>query len=432
MLQNTYLRAQTGDAKIRETIVITNEAHRFLVADQLAEVSAKNVDIILEAQGRNTAPAIAAAAFKALRDSGDSILLILPADHIILNEAAFNATTLKAVAPANAGKLVTFGVQPDHPSPEYGYIKISDSINEDTYTIEKFVEKPDIETAKNYLACEHYFWNSGIFMFKASSYLRELKEYAPEIYAQCKQAVNNGHDDLGFFFLDRDALEKSPEGSIDHLIMEKTQCGVMIPLNAAWNDAGTWNALYDIEQKDEHGNVAQGDIALINTENCYLHAQSRLLACIGLEDTLIIETPDVILAAKKDQLGQIKNLVHELALEKGETAHSHRRTYRPWGWYETLSQSKGFKVKEIMLKPKASLSLQHHEHRSEHWVVVSGTATVGYDNKTITLLAGQSTFIPPMHKHRLSNETDTPVHIIETQCGDYLEEDDIIRTEEQQ
>ena len=438
MLQNTYQRAQLAGVNMGKTIIVANQEYRFLIAEQMLELN-EQPTIILEAIGRNTAPAIAVAAFKILQEMDDGILFVLPADHVVTNEAELQKKVLLAAELAKQNFLVTFGIQPTYPATDYGYIKYSDQVLDSSANhIDQFVEKPDITTAQTYLQAGHYLWNSGMFVFKASAYLQELQYYAPIVFEVCQRAVKNSLTDLDFFRLNETAMLECPSESIDYLIMEKTKQGVVLSVDIGWSDVGSWESLYKISKKDVAGNVLLGDAIQFNTENCYLRSESRLLATVGIKDSIIVETPDAVLALHKDYAKDIKNLVTHLSKRDRIETKLNRCVYRPWGWYETLIESKnskaagkswgkGFKVKGILVKPGAALSLQLHHHRSEHWIIVSGIATVVCGEEEMLLSAGTSTYIAANTKHRLSNQQKEPLYIIEVQCGEYLEEDDIIR-----
>jgi len=426
MLQNTYQRAKFC-CDFEKGMILANQEYRFLIAEQMLEIN-ESPTIILEPFGRNTAPAIAIAAFKALQEAQDGILFILPADQVIRDNIKLKEKIQRAAKLAEQDFLVTFGITPTYPATEYGYINYKKKIqSHDGFHINQFVEKPNEETAEKYIASGNYLWNSGMFIFKASCYLKELQHYAPLMFTACQEAVKKGITDLDFFRLNEAALHQCPSESIDYLIMEKTKQGAVVPLEIDWSDIGSWSALASISDKDSLGNVLIGDVIGLNSENTYLRSESRLVAAVGIKDSIIVETPDAVMVAHKDYATDIKQLVQILNKQQRTETKSHQCVYRPWGWYKTLIEAPRFKVKEIMVKPQASISLQLHKYRSEHWVVVSGKATVICDDAELLLQEGMSTYIPINTKHRLSNQQEDPLHIIEVQCGEYLGEDDIIR-----
>jgi mannose-1-phosphate guanylyltransferase len=429
MLQATI--ARLGDIEHQPPLVICNEEHRFVVAEQLRNVKLSHGQvgygqILLEPVGRNTAPAIALAAFNAVNNSQDPLLLVLAADHVIKNSAAFTQAVNDAAVIADYNKLVTFGITPTTPETGYGYIKAGITID-GVSPVEEFIEKPDEATALHYISQGNYFWNSGMFMFKASVYLAQLKEHRPDIYSACEQAMANTSSDLDFIRVDQAAFQLCPDDSIDYAVMEKTSQGVVVPMNAGWSDIGSWSALWDIEDKDEHGNVSQGDVISIDTTNCYINAQDKLVTTIGLDDVVIVETKDAILVSKKSKVQQVKDVVAVLKVQQRSEVSLHREVYRPWGKYDSLDQGDRFKVKRITVKPGASLSTQMHHHRAEHWIVVSGTAKVINGDQEIFLTENQSTYIPVGNIHALENPGMVNLELIEVQSGCYLGEDDIVR-----
>ncbi len=423
MLQNTLLRVESL-ARTISPIVICNQEHRFLVAEQLQEIEINQANIILEPMGKNTAPAVAIAALHALKNQADPILLVLPADHIIQDSNHFLATVADATRFAESGKLVTFGVKPTSPETGYGYIKT------DGHLVEKFIEKPDLATAESYVASGQYYWNSGMFMFRASRYLEELKKYAPDILASCEKTVAAETRDLDFIRLDPKLFANCPSISIDYAVMEKTNDAVLIPLTADWSDVGSWSALWEVQTADDKGNVTQGDVVTEQVTNSYLRAESRMLAVVGVEDHIVIETADAVLVAHKNNAQAVKKMVEKLKDQNRSETDLHRRVYRPWGSYESIDKSDTFQVKRITVKPGASLSLQMHHHRSEHWIVVKGTATVTRGEEVFTVKQNESTYIPLGVKHRLTNHTSENLELIEVQSGHYLGEDDIVRFED--
>jgi len=436
MLQETLLRL-CNDKKtspIDSTtapVVVCNNEHRFLAAEQLRKIGYENPSIILEPIGRNTAPAIAVAALHLIsqKNNEDPIMLVLPADHVIENIDQFHKTLTHAVELAKKGKLVTFGIVADSPETGYGYIQQGNSVNHScpAYEIQKFVEKPDGNTAQQYLDSGDYLWNSGMFLFKCSVYLEQLKQLQPEMSQYCQQAINKSSTDNDFIRLDEKSFNDCPADSIDYAVMEKTNQGVVIPLDAQWSDVGAWDALWDIGDKNEQGNVCSGDILLNDVENSYIHSEYRLTAAIGMKNCIIIETADAILVADKSKAQEVKTIVQQLKAQKRDEAMLHQRVYRPWGSYETLDEESRFKVKRIIVNPGATLSLQMHHHRAEHWVVVKGTAKVTNGEKEMILSEDQSTYIPLGTQHRLENPGNIPLEIIEIQSGSYLGEDDIVR-----
>jgi mannose-1-phosphate guanylyltransferase/mannose-6-phosphate isomerase len=431
MLQDTVLRLASAD-DLGPVYCVCNESHRFLVAEQLHEIHTDIGEIILEPAGRNTAPAAAVAAMLITRKHPDALMLVLPADHVILDPQAFGAAVAAGKAAAEEGSLVTFGIVPASPETGYGYIRASviGAGTHSSYPVVEFVEKPDRQTAERYLATGEYFWNSGIFLFKAETYLQELEAHAPAIPAACREALEKAVEDLDFLRLDGEAFQASPSDSIDYAVMEKTRRAALVPLDAGWNDVGAWSALWDVHERDEAGNVKKGDVLLHNVQNSYIHATSRLVTAVGLEDHIIVETSDAVLVATKDHVQDVKLLVEQLNRKDRDETIMHRRVYRPWGSYETVDFSDRFKVKRITVNPGAALSLQKHHHRAEHWIVVKGTALVTVEEKKITLNEDQSTYIPVGSFHRLENSGQIPLELIEVQTGGYLGEDDIVRVED--
>ncbi|KDE90871.1 mannose-1-phosphate guanylyltransferase/mannose-6-phosphate isomerase [Stenotrophomonas maltophilia] len=425
MLQATWKRVAPIAA--RGPLVIANEEHRFVAAEQLQQVGAEPAAIILEPVGRNTAPAIAVAALEATRDGGDALLLVLPSDHVINNETAFRSAVQAAAAAAEAGKLVTFGIVPTGPETGYGYIKAADG--QGLRAVERFVEKPDLGTATRYVSSGQYYWNSGMFLFKASRYLQELERFQPAMLAGSRQAWQQARRDADFTRLDKEAFTAVPSDSIDYAVMEKTADAVVIPLDAGWNDVGSWTALRDVSQQDGDGNAHQGDVIAIDCRNTYAYAQ-RLVALVGLDDVVVVETDDAVLVGKADRMQEVKTVVAQLKAEGRSEATWHRKVYRPWGAYDSIDNGERFQVKRITVKPGGTLSLQMHHHRAEHWIVVSGTAEVTRGDEVILLSENQSTYIPLGVTHRLRNPGKLPLELIEVQSGSYLGEDDIVRFED--
>jgi len=408
------------------SVVVCNSEHRFLVAEQLLELGESEGSIILEPIGRNTAPAIAAAALNALEKDDDALLLVLAADHIIADQAAFHSAIANAETLARDGNLVTFGIVPNAPETGYGYIRRGELVL-GGFSVAQFVEKPDQETAESYLTSGDYYWNSGMFLFRAQRFLEELEQFRPDILASCRAAVEQGKKDLDFFRLDRDSFSSSPAESIDYAVMEKTDRAVVVPLDAGWNDIGNWSALWDIDQKDENNNAMKGDVMLFDTSNSLVHAESRLVTTVGVDDLVVIETKDAVLVADKSQSQNIKAIVDKLREQERLEDQYHREVYRPWGCFDSVDEGERFKVKRITVKPGAKLSLQMHHHRAEHWIVVSGTAKVTKGEETITLSENESTYIEIGETHSLENPGVIPLEIIEVQTGSYLGEDDIVR-----
>ncbi|MBW8774915.1 MAG: mannose-1-phosphate guanylyltransferase/mannose-6-phosphate isomerase [Stenotrophomonas sp.] len=425
MLQATWKRVAPIAA--RGPLVIANEEHRFVAAEQLQQVGAEPAAIILEPVGRNTAPAIAVAALEATRDGADALLLVLPSDHVITNETAFRSAVQAAAAAAEAGKLVTFGIVPTGPETGYGYIKAADG--QGLRAVERFVEKPDLDTATGYVSSGQYYWNSGMFLFKASRYLQELERFQPAMLAGSRQAWQQARRDADFTRLDKDAFTAVPSDSIDYAVMEKTADAVVTPLDAGWNDVGSWTALRDVSQQDGDGNAHQGDVIAIDCRNTYAYAQ-RLVALVGLDDVVVVETDDAVLVGKADRMQDVKTVVAQLKAEGRSEATWHRKVYRPWGAYDSIDNGERFQVKRITVKPGGTLSLQMHHHRAEHWIVVSGTAEVTRGDEVILLSENQSTYIPLGVTHRLRNPGKLPLELIEVQSGSYLGEDDIVRFED--
>lgn len=431
MLQNTVQRL-SGLGGVEAPMLICNEEHRFLVAEQLRVIGMKPSAIILEPVGRNTAPAVTVAALTALSMNSDPILLILPADHHIHQVDLFRQTVLAGAELSCQKLLVTFGIVPHSPETGYGYIRKGDRISTTAQGLEamaigRFVEKPDVNTARQYVESGKYFWNSGIFMFKASLILEELANYAPEIVEACKSAFEARTTDLDFDRLDPEAFRACPSDSIDYAVMEKTRNGAILPLTAGWNDLGSWSALWDVKEKDESQNVRVGDVITHDVSHCYLHAGTRLIAAVGLRNMVVVETPDAILVSPSEKVQEVKSLVQKLKAGGREEALIHKKVFRPWGCYEGLNMGGRFQVKRLTVKPGAKLSLQKHHHRAEHWVVVHGTALVTRGDEQFLLKEDESTYIPLGTAHRLENPGKIPLEIIEVQSGSYLGEDDIVR-----
>ena len=430
MLQAT-LRRLEGIEGLAAPIVVCNEAHRFLVAEQLRQIGVQPAAILLEPAGRNTAPAVALAAASALqdRDQGDDpVLLVLPADHVIRKPAEFRAAVKAGAKLAGEGKLVTFGVVPDRPETGYGYIRAA--ARDGAAAVQQFVEKPDVALAQEYVASGEYFWNSGMFMFRASRYIEELRTHRPEIVTHCVAAIAGAKADLDFIRVDAQSFEECPSDSIDYAVMENTAHAWVVPLDAGWSDVGSWSSLHDACDPDAAGNVAIGDVLLEDASNCYLYAESRLVAAVGLADCVVVETKDAVLVAPRSRVQEVKKLVDRLKADGRYETSLHREVFRPWGSYERVDQGERFQVRRITVKQGARLSLQMHHHRAEHWIVVKGTARVTAGEETFLLGENESTYILMGTTHRLENPGKVPLHLIEVQSGSYLGEDDIVRFED--
>ena len=429
MLQETILRLKGLD-NLAEPIIVCNADHRFLVAEQCQQIGSKNPTILLEPVGRNTAPAIAAAALQSLKDSDGSMLLVLSADHVIQDVDAFHEAINIASKQAQSGKLTTFGIVPTDANTGYGYIKASKDNADGAYKVEEFVEKPDLKTARTYLEQGNYLWNSGMFMFKADVLIDELTTHSSDIVNSVNNAINNATQDLDFIRLDKQAFESSPSDSIDYALMEKSDNVVVVPLDAQWNDIGAWSALHDIGTKDVNGNVITGDVITQDTTNTYINANHHIVATIGVDNLIIVDTPDATFIATQDKAQEVKSIVESLQAKGRDEGVMHRKVFRPWGWYDSIESGKHFQVKRLHVNPGAKLSLQMHHKRAEHWVVVSGTATAINGEDVLTLTEGDSTYIPIGTTHGLENKTNERLEIIEVQSGVYLGEDDIVRFED--
>ena len=428
MLQATIQRLAGLGAELPR--LICNEQHRFLAAEQLRLLGLEKAGILLEPVGRNTAPAIALAALQACSEAQDPILLVLAADHLIKDVEAFQTCIQTALPLAQDGKLVTFGIVPTHAETGYGYIEQGIDVGIGGFKVSRFVEKPDLVTAQEYLANGSYFWNSGMFMFRASRYLQELEAFRPDILAACRAALAGGSQDMHFTRVDEAAFAACPDDSVDYAVMEKTADAVMVPLDAGWSDIGSWAALWDVSDKDEQGNVFKGDVLNQRSNNTYVHADSRLVATVGLDDLVIVETKDAVLVAHKDHVQDVKKIVEQLK-NGARTEHiNHREVYRPWGVYDSVDNGHRYQVKRITVKPGAKLSVQMHHHRAEHWIVVSGTAKVTNGERTYLVCENESTYIPIGQIHALENPGVIPLELIEVQSGSYLGEDDIVRFED--
>jgi mannose-1-phosphate guanylyltransferase/mannose-6-phosphate isomerase len=425
MLQET-LRRLSG-LECRPPMVVCNAEHRFMVAEQLRGESMAPPEIILEPAGRNTAPAIALAALQASQHDPQSLLLVLPADHHILAPRQFCDTVVRAASEAREGRLMTFGVVPTRAETGYGYVRTGDSLATGLYDLAEFVEKPDIATAESYLAAGTYFWNSGMFLFRADRYLDELALHQPEMLAACERAMAAATQDLDFIRPDEAAFLASPADSIDYAVMEKTTHGGVAVLDCGWSDVGAWAALWELGQGDEQGNVTRGDVVLQDAQGSYVHSESRLVTALGIEDLVIVETPDAVMVSPKQRVQDIKQLVDTLSRAERSEATVHQRVFRPWGAYESLVVGEHFQVKRLTVNPGQTLSLQLHHKRAEHWVVVSGVADIVRGEEHLTLGPDESTYIPLGMKHRLANRGEAPLEVIEVQSGSYLGEDDIVR-----
>ena len=429
LLQETIQRLYGLDC-LEEPIIICNADHRFLVAEQCQQINIKNPQILLEPVGRNTAPAIAAAAIQTIKKIDGAVLLVLSADHVIQDIKSFHQAINIGITHAQEDKLVIFGINPSFASTEYGYIKSStDNIN-GAYKVEAFVEKPDLQTAKVYLDERSYFWNSGMFLFKNNVFIDELNAHSPDIVKFVSRAVKNSYQDLDFIRLDKQAFESSPNNSIDYALMEKSNNTVVIPLDAGWSDIGSWSSLYEAGIKDLNGNVLNGDVTVQDTTNTYIYASNHIVTAVGLDNLVVIDTSDATFIASKDKAHEVKTIVESLQKKGRAEVHSNRKVYRPWGWYDSIEAGSHFQVKRLHVNPGAKLSLQMHNKRAEHWVVVTGTAQVLNGETLLTLVEGESTYIPVGTKHSLENSTNEELEIIEVQSGSYLGEDDIIRFED--
>jgi len=425
MLQETVERL--SGLEVAPPIVVANEAHRFLVAEQLREIGCSPRAIVLEPRGRNTAPAVALAAHAALAaDEGDALLLVLPADHLIRDIAAFHAAVAVAADAARGGALATFGVVPQTPETGYGYIRRGRREG-DVFRIAQFVEKPDLERAQGYLDSGEYYWNSGMFLFRARRYLEELEKYAPDIASVVRTAYARAARDLDFTRIDAGTFASCRSESIDYAVMEKTEDAVVIALDAGWSDVGSWASLHEACEHDEHGNTLRGDVMVENTHNSYIYSESRLVATVGLSDYVVVETKDAVMVAPKTQAQEVKRLVERLRSDRRYEHALHREVFRPWGSYDSIDDGQRFQVKRLVIKPGGILSLQMHHHRAEHWVVVSGTARVTRGEETFLLEENQSTYIPIGVHHRIENPGRIPLLVIEVRSGSYLNEDDIVR-----
>lgn len=438
MLQATACRLDATFAKstveVLPPLVVSNDDYRFITAEQLRQAGHSHATIVLEPKGRNTAPALTLAALVALETGDDPVLVVMPADHIINDVAAFRAAVASGMIHAQSGLLVTFGIRPTRPETGYGYIHAGAEVANDSSALEvrAFVEKPDAVTAQAYVSSGEHFWNSGIFMMRASVWIEQVVRMRPDILKACRAAFKARSHDRDFLRVGAEAFAACPADSIDYAVMEHLPAGlgVVIPLAAGWSDVGAWDALWEIGNKDGDGNVLRGDVMAVNTRDTLAISQSRMVACVGLADTIVVETPDAVLVAHRQDTQQIKEVVSRLRREKRHEADAHRKVYRPWGYYDSIDTGTRFQVKRIMINPGATISLQMHHHRAEHWIVVKGTARVIRGEETILLSENQSTYIPIGTRHRLENPGKLPLEIIEVQSGAYLGEDDIVRFED--
>ncbi len=435
LLQQTALRLN-GLQGVADPLFICNEDHRFLVAEQIRQIGKACAGILLEPVGRNTAPAVTLAALALSNGGTDAVMLVMPADHVIQDDAVFCHAVTRGARLAADDHLVTFGIVPHLPETGYGYIKKAEAIGtsqvdgDAAYRVGAFVEKPDIATARRYVDSGEYLWNSGIFMMRASVWLQEITRHRPEIAEACALAYQQGKEDADFYRVDKSAFSVCPGDSIDYAVMEKTDRAVVVPLDAGWSDIGAWSSLWEISPRDSDGNVIQGDVETHSTRNALLISQHRLVAVIGLDDIIVVETADAVLVAHKSSSQDVKEIVNRLKKNRRDEYKTHRKVYRPWGSYEGVDAGARFQVKRIIVNPGAALSLQMHHHRAEHWIVVKGTARVTRADEVFIISENQSTFIPLGTKHRLENPGAIPLEMIEVQSGSYLGEDDIVRFED--
>ena len=433
LFQKTVQRVRDMDG-IFDPVVVCNEEHRFMVAEQLQQMECGHNGIILEAVGKNTAPAIAAAALKLSTVDGleEAIMLVLPADHIVENTGEFLRAVRSAVEPASHGRLVTFGVVPDYPATGYGYLKKGGAASEGSiYDVQEYIEKPDLETATEFLRSGNYLWNSGMFVFSVSAYLEQLRSLDPDMLTHVGEAVSAAEDDLDFFRLDQGSYNQCRNVSVDYAVMEKSLNVSMVPLDAGWSDIGSWSSLWEAGHKDESGNVTKGDVWLESVSNCYVHSENRLVSAIGVRDLIIVETHDGVMVTSRENDQDIKKLVSQLEKAGRPEIELHRKAFRPWGNYDCLDSGERFQVKRITVKPGQCTSMQRHFHRAEHWIVVSGTAEVTCGDKVFMLTENESTFIPLGSRHRLKNPGTVDLELIEVQSGAYLGEDDIERFDDE-
>lgn len=428
MLQSTINRLRGLNTS--DPYLICNEQHRFIAAEQLRQLDLVGARILLEPTSRSTAPAIALAALQIVSEFEDANLLVLAADHLIKDIETFHSSVRNAIPLAIDGKLVTFGIVPTSPETGYGYIERGASISNFGFSVRRFVEKPSQAEAADYIASGDFFWNSGMFMFKATRYLEELEKFHPDILNVCRKAISRSSQDMNFIRFDHSTFAECPESSIDYAVMEKTSSAAMVPMDAGWSDIGSWSALWEISEKNLEGNVSFGDVIVHDTNNSYIHSNNRLIATLGVENLVIIETKDAILVANKDKAQEVKKIIEEMKNRNRHEHIRHREVYRPWGAYDSIDTGTRYQVKRITVQPGAKLSLQMHHHRAEHWIVVSGTAKVTNGSETYLVTENQSTYIPVGQIHALENPGVIPLELIEVQSGSYLGEDDIVRLED--
>jgi mannose-1-phosphate guanylyltransferase len=428
MFQQTLLRLEGLNSA--SPIVVCSEEHRFLAAEQLRELEFKDASIILEPSPRNTAPAIALAALHSMKKDENPLLLVLPADHLIADPDSFRKAVLLALPEADKRRLVTFGIMPDRPETGYGYIRKGEQRGSNIWSVSSFTEKPDEDTARRYLEGGEYWWNGGMFLFHAGSYLEELRRHAPDIHNSCTKAMESASKDLDFLRVSKEAFETSSSLSIDYAVMEKTDIASVVPLDCGWNDVGSWDSLWEACEKNGDGNTIRGDVKAIEVKNSLLRAESRLLAAVGVEDLVVVETKDAVLVAHRDHVQKIRDLVEDIRSSGRHEHLNQREVFRPWGSYDSIEKGRRYQVKRITVKPGEKTSTQMHHHRAEHWVVVTGTAKVTIDGENFLLSENESTFIPVGKKHMLENPGKIPLELIEVQSGSYLGEDDIVRYED--
>ena len=428
MIQETALRAVPSH--FGRPIIICNEAHRFIVAEQMQEVGVTPLRLVLEPIGRNTAPAIAAAALILAKTDPDAIMAVLPSDHVIADQAGFLDAVGRAGIAAAAGHLVTFGMKPAAPETGYGYIQRGAPLTEGSFKVERFIEKPDLERARAMTAQPEFLWNSGMFVFKAAVFIDEVKRLCPDILAAVSKSIEKAVEDIDFLRLEAASFAQSPSASIDYAVMEHTARAAVVPADFGWSDVGSWSALWEITGKSTAGNVEVGDVISVDCQDSYLRGDGVLVAGVGLKDIIVVATEDAVLVAQRSHVQEVKKIVDSLKEKKRTEGDLHRKVYRPWGFYQSIDAGSRFQVKQIVVKPGAKLSLQMHHHRAEHWVVVEGTALVTRDEETFLLRENESTFIPIGTKHRLENPGKVPLKMIEVRSGTYLSEDDIIRLED--
>ncbi|RYG75401.1 mannose-1-phosphate guanylyltransferase/mannose-6-phosphate isomerase [bacterium] len=430
LLQDTLERL-IGLKEQTAPIILCNEAHRFLVSDQLAEIGVTPAALIIEPVGRNTAPAVALAAFHALKRDKDAQLLVLSSDHAITDVPAFHAAIAKARASAKDGYLTTLGIVPSKPETGYGYIESGEQLESGAHVVKRFVEKPNAQLAEEFVADPNFLWNSGTFLFSAAQYLEELKKYAPAVYEATEKAIEEAEADLEFLRLEGTSFSSSPSISIDYAVMEHTSKAAVVPVSMGWNDVGSYAALWEIEEKDVAGNVGRGDIAFFDSNNCYVNAEKQIVAVLGMDDVVVVSTPDAILVTKRERSQDIKTIVDAFKAQGRTEPDIHTKVFRPWGYYEGVDRGERFQVKQLVVKPGQKSSMQIHHHRSEHWVVVKGTAEVTLSGEKHLLSEDESIYIPLGAPHRIYNPGRIPMHFIEVQSGSYLEEDDIVRIDDE-